>query len=591
MLRVAVALVLLQLGFRAWAVYDAWYQFDDFAWMSMSLNQDLDWSFLTTPYAGHLMPGGFLLSWLYFRWDPLDFTAAATTLLVLQAVASLGFVRLLVHLFGRRPGIVPAVALYLFSVITVPAYIWWAAGINQLPLQIALFFGLHAHVSYLRTRSFRYVLQTLAWTVFGLLFYEKSLLVFAVYGLVAICYFTSGPTLERFSTLWSRYRAGLVAHGVVALGYLGVYLATSLNFSPNNANEHPLFPVAYRLVLVAFASGVVGGPLRWIDILPVGRLADPTEIVMVLSWAAVGGFVYLAAKTRNRSKRAWSLVLVVLAADVLLLAAGRAFLVGPNIGLEYRYQTEAAALTALSMCLALLPLRGAVETVERREGTPAAGFEEPRLLALLTVGFVALSTVSTLQYVTDWQQRNPAPAYFARVKESLHAERGRVPLVNLAVPDTLMWGFRYPENTYRQVFRMYDGETSYPQQSTDRLFAFDDSGRLRPAAVPPVRRERPSRTPGCGYRLGPAARTVPLNGPVFGGGWWVRVGYTATRDTTTTVTVGQRTLEVALLEGVHALYLDGEGQYDGLDFGALTGGAAVCVNEVTIGIPTAAPAS
>ena len=65
--------------------------------------------------------------------------------------------------------------------ISLPAFIWWAAGINQLPFQIALFFGLHSHVTYLRTKQVRYVVATLAWTLFGLLFYEKTLLVYMMY--------------------------------------------------------------------------------------------------------------------------------------------------------------------------------------------------------------------------------------------------------------------------------------------------------------------------------------------------------------------------------------------------------------------------
>ena len=173
-----LGLIALQLGFRAWAVFGSWFQFDDFAFLSRAYNNDLGWGYLTEAYGGHLMPGGFLLTWLFAGYDPLGYWPYAATLLFLQAVASIGFLRLLVHLFGRTAAILPLLALYLFSVISMPAFIWWAAGINQLPMQIALFFGLTSHVTYLRTRRVRHVFATLAWTVFGLLFYEKTLLVF-----------------------------------------------------------------------------------------------------------------------------------------------------------------------------------------------------------------------------------------------------------------------------------------------------------------------------------------------------------------------------------------------------------------------------
>ena len=55
-----VVLVVLQLGFRAWALAGSWFYFDDIAFMSRAMNQPLDASYLLESYGGHLMPGGFL---------------------------------------------------------------------------------------------------------------------------------------------------------------------------------------------------------------------------------------------------------------------------------------------------------------------------------------------------------------------------------------------------------------------------------------------------------------------------------------------------------------------------------------------------
>ena len=128
-------------------------------------------------YGGHLMPGGFLAAWLLtevavYSWAPW----AARACSVLQALAGVGMLRLLVSMFGRPPLVLALLAGYLVYVFTLSAGIWWAAGINQLPMQIALVFGLHAHVEYLRHRRIRSLVAALAWTLGGLLFYEKTLL-------------------------------------------------------------------------------------------------------------------------------------------------------------------------------------------------------------------------------------------------------------------------------------------------------------------------------------------------------------------------------------------------------------------------------
>ena len=75
---------------------------------------------------------------------------------------------------------------YLAYVFTLSAGIWFAAGINQLPMQVALVFGLHAHVEYLRHRRIRSLVWAIAWTLAGLVFYEKTLLLLGIYAIVAL---------------------------------------------------------------------------------------------------------------------------------------------------------------------------------------------------------------------------------------------------------------------------------------------------------------------------------------------------------------------------------------------------------------------
>jgi hypothetical protein len=427
----------------------------------------------------------------------------------------------------------------------------------------------------------------MAWTGFGLVFYEKTLLLFGIYALVAWGWFSLGNTPERLRQLWERYRPGVIAYGATAAAYLAVYAAYGLDFSPVASGNQRLAPLAWNLIGVAGATGVVGGPLTWRP-LDVGSLADPTEPVQLVGWLVVAGLVYYARQTRTTSARAWSLVAFALGADIILLASARANLVGPDIALEYRYQTESAALFVLSLGLALLPLKGALVVNGSRPDVPRP-HETPILVGLACLGVVAASLVSSSRYVHLWQTRNGTESYHANVVSTLAAayrQRGTaVPLADLGIPQTLLWAYRYPENTYSHVFRNLAHETAYPTSSVDSLYRFDDSGRLRPVAVPPTRRM--SAPPQCDQAHPSRRTTIPLDGPVIGGGWWIRMEYHSSEGASVQIRAGEQRHDVELPPGLHSLYFTASGDFNSVEV-IRDEGPDFCVTDLVLGLPEAA---
>src|SRR3954447_4486228 len=120
LLQVAVVLVVVQLGYRAWATYTSWYTFDDFTFMSKLANEGTSPDVAGQAYAGHVMPAGMYLSWVADHVAPYDFRINATMLVLMQLLASAGALVMLVQLFGVRWGILPPLVLYLFCTISVP---------------------------------------------------------------------------------------------------------------------------------------------------------------------------------------------------------------------------------------------------------------------------------------------------------------------------------------------------------------------------------------------------------------------------------------------------------------------------------------
>ncbi|HRI96587.1 MAG TPA: hypothetical protein PLZ93_13315, partial [Nocardioides sp.] len=140
-LQVALALIIGQLVVRGWAAYGAWFVLDDFNFIAR-MASGLDPATAARSYNGHIMPAGMYLSWSNQLVAPWQWRLPATELVLMQAVANLAMLRLLVALHGRRWGIIPPLALFLFSVISLEGTVWWAAGINALPFEIALLLAL-----------------------------------------------------------------------------------------------------------------------------------------------------------------------------------------------------------------------------------------------------------------------------------------------------------------------------------------------------------------------------------------------------------------------------------------------------------------
>jgi len=582
-LRYGLLMLAGQALLRIWFLSGSWFYFDDLAFLSAGMNDKLDLHFVERDYAGHLMPGGWLVIKALASWAPYNWAVWAGFLVALQAVASYGMLRLLRSMFGDRPFVLALFAGYLFYIFTVPAGLWFAAGINQLPLQIALVFGLHAHLDYLRTHRVSALAQTLGWTVFGLLFYEKSIILFGLYALITLGWFARGTLGERLSSIWSSYRTGVIAHACLAVPYILIYLKYGLDLGGSSTPSSLLAAVGYRLVGVALSTGLVGGPFEWKP-MSANALADPSDLVSLISWVALGALVWYAHHTRTKSRRAWMLIVATSAVNIYLLAAARASLVGADIGLEYRYQTEAAVVAVLTIGLALLPLRGAVEENELRPDVERV-VDRRGPVALITIAIVAGALVSTLAYVQNWQENNATPDYYDNVRSTLgNADVKQVPLVNDSLPQTLLWAFGFPENTYAHVFRNLADRTDYPTHAVDKLYTFNDQGRLSLVSIPQRRVMLPGQ--GCGYILKRKPTTIPLDGPVVGGGWWIRMTYGSPRDFDATVTLGSKSRTMHFPAGLHTMYFQADGTYSSVVVDNGRRARTACVTSLALGVPS-----
>jgi hypothetical protein len=609
-IQAALGMVAAQLVLRAWVMYGSWFTGDDFMFISRMVNGGTPPLEAIEPHGGHVMPAGLYLSWLSNEITPYDYNINATMLLIMQAVASLGLVFLLVRMFGARPGILPPLALYLFCMIGTPVAIWWAAAVNAIPLQIALFFGLAAHIEYLRSRAARHLVLTVLAMAFGLVFFEKTILLLGVLGIVSVSYFASGDLRTRVVTMWRTYRAACLTYVVLGVAYLAGYAKLALNFSPSKAGSNDLGEVISNMVFQTYVPSMVGGMLRW-STLGGFSLPRPTDLMVLASVVAVGLVLREIHLRRTGSLRAWFLPGFVLLCDVLLVLAGRVSFVGLLISLDPRYQGELPAVTAIALACATMRIRGSVEGPEvRPDPAPAAQPEQPeppdpadaradgaaatesrRLLdhpqrvAMLTVAFVLLSLVSSYQYAHRWMNNLDGKDYYANLTADLQEAKEPVPLIDHAVPGYILWELVYPANLLSRVLVPYAHETEYHRIATDDLNMIDSHGNIEPLVISPVRTNVPGPREGCGYAVRTKPVRVPLGGPVAYGGWWVRVGYLSSGQSPVVIKAGVASYSTVVRPGVHALYFEGGPDFESIEISGLSPGVTLCTDDVTVGRP------
>jgi hypothetical protein len=145
--RVAALLVVVQLLWRTWAGFQGFYWQDDFIYLWQASRQPLTSEYLMQDYHGHLMPAQFLLVWLLTRLAPREHAMSVLIVLLIQAAASVLMWVLARRLFGARWAALVPLAVYLFSPLTLTSFLWWAAALQALPLQLAMIVACWAHVS------------------------------------------------------------------------------------------------------------------------------------------------------------------------------------------------------------------------------------------------------------------------------------------------------------------------------------------------------------------------------------------------------------------------------------------------------------
>ena len=511
-----------------------WFPVDDFDFISRMFNAGSPRPSRPGPYAGHVMPAGdvpVLAQPTRSRrstsgsrppsWSPC------------RPCATSGSWCCCCALFGLRPGILPPLALYLVLRDLAAGRDLVGGGVNQLPLQVALFLGLAAHVSYLRTGRLRHAVAADAGCSPGSRSTRRPLLVYGVLGIVVALPASPPGRSPPVRRLWRT--AAPASCSTPALGRLrgrGTSYV-GLNFSvgrtqANNGRATPRCSVDHGLRRLRAGrdgrrSAAVASTFHQFSFAPArrrpGRRARSS---CSRCWSARSA----RSRTPQRCVR-WWLPAFFLASTCVLVLVTRAERRSSAARSASTTATRASSRRpppwpwAARCCRSAARWRRRAARASELLDHPPPGRGADRGVSVLARGLLD-------QYATALAG-TPTPAR-ALLRPPAAATCGRptpVPLVDRAVPATIC-GHRLPARTCRATL-LRDVDVTRTDFVRDlhrppRRSSTAD-GQVEPAVVPVTRRGRRGPHGCCGYRIGAARSPSRWTVRWSYGGWWVRIGY------------------------------------------------------------------
>lgn len=581
-LRIAAGLILLQLLVRTAVAARSDFYWDDLILVGRAGRLPLlSTELLLYDHDGHFMPAAFVAAGIATRIAPYEWAVPMLMMVTLQALASLAMLRLLRLLLGWRPALLAPLMFYLFTPLTLPAFTWWAAALNSLPMQIALAWVAADAILLCRTGRLRYAVTGVSVFVVSLLFFEKSVLVpFVAFAAVTLLLRVDGdPTPVRTAL---RRGARLWAAAAVVIGVWFTFYVTTVASQMEWAGLSRTVELFHRGTSMGLLPTLLGGPWTWDRWLPSPTWAAPSAMLVGAGWVFLATLIVGTLRWKQRIGWVW-----VSAAAYFLLSLTAMVAIRWGAGTIYelaqtlRYFTDTAVVLAIAAALILrAPPRAATRPVTLRATRPVT---HARALGAFSVAvaFLASCLWSTYTYTLSWQI-SPTHTYLATARESL-AARDDAPLLEQPASIWVLLPMVYPDNLISRIFTPLPHRPEFADSTTE-LRMMDDSGRIVDAEIAWVRAIEQGPIPDCGVLVEhPRPVLLPLDGPLTVWEWTVQLNYLANGDGEVEVSIGGDAVTVPVRRGPNNAFVRLSGGGDGVRIASRTPGLSICVGMGPVG--------
>ena len=555
-------MLLVQAGWNSWLSGRGWFYQDDLSALDEASGRRLGWKFLTMPVNDHLVPGYRLVFWLQRHTDPLNYTQTVFARIVLQTLAIWLLARLLVLLFGRRPGVLVVLLLYAVNPLVVANLTWLTTAACLVPAELAAVLALDGHIRYTTTGRLRWAVVSGAALLAGMCFWEKTAIIGVMLPVLSLGYLHPGGFRQRLVALARRWPGWLVT-AVPPLLFVGYFLAHHYGGSARGVSAGNLAGVVGTSWLRMAVPAMFGGPWRWFDTSTAYvSWSAPSGTASWLSQAGLAVLVLAGLlRTGLRSLAGWLLPVMSVTIGTVVVAIGRYFAFKDLIALTMRYSFDFALALALGVALALIPsdpsqiaaraagsepaeelvpATGAPAWLRRLPGRPSSRLpvRVPRWVPAAAGCAVLLvsSGYTAVRFEQRWLQ-NPTRPYVDRLTAGLKQAGPTVNLYDTAVSSTVVPYFFGPTLHLSDLLGWTDAKVRFDQTDTAPLLV-DERGELVAAnLLPAATGVLPPKQICQALVQGVGSWRVPLDKPLPYGEGFLHLEYFQQRPSTLSVLI------------------------------------------------------
>lgn len=580
-----VVLCVLACAWRGWTTARwSWYADD---WLYLADTRTMSFGhYLVQDYNGHLMPAGFLVSWVATKLAPLELWVPVVVVASGAALSVWLWGRALVAVAGERLLLLAPLALLAFSPLTIRPTIWWASALQALPMQISLALVVLAAARLSASGSRRDLGALVLALLVGLVFWEKALLL-VIPAVAVLLHQSPGSFRERLR----RHLFSLLAVAGLAVGYAVTYsvltrtddggreMGVRLD-ATRRVSDHVEF--FFRGLGDLLAPAMLGGPWHTMPI-ETDPLARPPWAVVV---PAVLVVALVSAWAVRRFRGAWIPLVMALGyyavSAGLVLYSGRFDMLGtPSISDE-RYLLDPFAVAVLAVVMLMAsPTRRARTPRPAARGSRTSQWAA-RGVVLALAGSLVAGNVTAAARIGS----RPSRSWVANVLDDVDVLQP-VAVLDTYAPDAVLQAAFYPEEArLSRMLAPLHADLTFGGP-TEQLYVVDGAGHLRKVQVPDATHAMPGPVEGCGYAID-AGEEEPaeLSGELYSWEWVVQVNTIAGSG-------GELTVD---LDGTTTTFEAGSGlrqhqfAYTGpvprtVTLSRPDGTGTVCVTDIIIGDP------
>jgi hypothetical protein len=588
----AVVLIGVQLAWKAGLLAHSYFRLDDFTIIERASRYSLSWKYLMWVNAGHLTPLGLAIGWFVVRLSPYDWALASAVTLVLLAATCLALLRLLRTLFGDHPGILVPLLVYLACPLSFAGLSWWVVTLELLPLQLALFCAVTAHVKYLRTGRLGYVLATAAWLLVAMASSLKGALVPLLLFALTSAFFTSGRWSRAVLIALREHWQAWAVYLTLMLGYAALYLSelrTSTVQPGRPGTFSSVFVMAFDLLRDTLVPGAFGGPWRWFGDQG-NALANPPPGLVQASWVLAAAVIIVSFWNRLHAWRAWLILAFwLVAADIIPVALGQraSFLPGALSGHETRYVWDTIAVLAICVGLAFLPMADD-ESVRSRTLRRLTTQHVRSVIACLVTALL-IGAAWSFQHFEAVTTSASGRSYIATARLALADAPAGTVIVDDPVPQAVFGGLFVGPSSEASAVLAPLGRVeatpapfiTQPRGTINHLLEFDGWGRLVPSEVIGVANRRLAAGLSCWPVVHNTIR-IPLQRKAINP-TTLRIGYLSGGAGEVSVTYAGQSQPYKTLDGINAAYMPVHSNGSVIVV-KLLGGIRPCIGDAEVGV-------